>query len=430
MSEITTKLTWRHAALLGGLLTVSASGAIAQVGSETLACGEEREVQPGMISEGTYNRMNSAYELIGEEEYAEALEDLRKLADARLSDFERASVLQALGFVTSQLERYGDAVEYFEEAIRLDAMPNNTHFEMILQVAQLYNILEDYDRALEQLDFWFCVSTEEATKQANVWALKASLHAQKEEYQLAIDAIDEAIALREDPPENWYRMKLGMHLELEQYRPAIDTLEILVRMDPERKEYWIQMAGSYMELDESEKAMGALRLAYRKGLFEKGSEYSQLAGLLQEMGAPRQAAEVLEDGLAKGHVEATAQNWEIAAGAWYQAQEMDKALAAYERAGELSDSGKLDFQRASIMAADENWEGVLEAASRALDKGDLTDTQEGNSHLLIGMAQFNLDNLDAAEEAFNNAARYGRIRQAAQQWLNHIRQTRQRLASR
>ncbi|MFN2333010.1 MAG: tetratricopeptide repeat protein [Wenzhouxiangellaceae bacterium] len=257
----------------------------AQVG--TTACGEEREVEPGLMTEGTYRRLNEAVELMGEEKFNESVAELEKLRNSRLSDYEMATVHQYLGFLAAQRERYENAIEHFREAIRLDKMPNQTHFGMILQVAQFYNALERYDAALEQLDYWFCVSTEEARKQAEVWVLKASLHVQKDEYREALAAITEAISIAEDPPEAWFRLKLGMELELEQFRDAAETLKLLVRMDPDRKEYWIQLSGTYMELDNGAEAMAALRLAFRRGLLNRGTEFIQLAGLLQELKAPR-----------------------------------------------------------------------------------------------------------------------------------------------
>ena len=414
-----------------GLLLASLSPiAFAQTGSETLSCGEERDIDPGLMTEQTYNRMNEAFEMIGEEEYDAAYKELDNLRNARLSDFEKASVEQAMGFITAQREQYEAAIRHFSEAVRLNQLPNQTHFEMILQIAQIYNVLERYDEALEQLDFWFCVSTEEAKKVAEVWVLKASLHLQQDDFREALSAMNQAIDIAEKVPESWYRLKLGILLELEQYRLAVDVAKILIEVNPDRKEYWSQLSGIYMELDEDRNAMATLQLAYRRGLLDRGSEFTQLAGLLQQADAPRLAAEVMQDGLEKGVIERTASNWEMTAGAWYEARELDRSLEAYEQAGQLSDSGKIDFQRASIMTAEEDWEGTLAAATRALQKGDITESQEGTAHLLVGMAQFNLDNLDQAEQAFIRASNYGTLRAAAREWLNHIEQTRQRLASR
>jgi len=413
-----------------GLLLFSVSPVVfAQTGSETVSCGEERDIEPGLMTEQIYNRMNEAFELIGEEEYDAAYDELDNLRKARMSDFEKASVEQAMGFIAAQREQYGAAIRRFSEAVRLNKLPNQTHFEMILQIAQLHNALEQYDEALQQLEFWFCVSPEDAKNISEVWVLKASLHLQQDDYRQALSAIDQAIEIAEDVPETWYRSKLGILLELEEYRPAVDVAKTLIQMSPDRKEYWTQLSGIYMALNENQNAMAALQLAYRRGLLNRGSEYTQLAGLLQQMEAPRLAAEVMQDGLEKGHIEKTARNWEVTAGAWYQARELDKSLAAYAQAGEISDSGKIDFQRASIMTANENWEGALSAARRALEKGDLTDSQEATAELLTGMAHFNLNNLDQAEQAFIRAANYGTLRSAAREWLNHIEQTRQRLAS-
>lgn len=414
---------------LTALLSVGAANHAYAQAEATVTCGVEREVDPGLLSEPIYRRLNDIFEKFGEELFQEAYNDLDDMRDRRLSDYERASVQQAMGFAAAQQEDYPRAIGHFEEAIRINAMPNDQHFEMILQIAQLYNAIERYDQALEQLELWFCVSTEDAQKQAAVWLLKANLHMQRDEFRLALESIDTAIELREDPPESWYRVKLGMHMELEEWRPATDVLKILIRMNPDRKDYWIQLSGSYIELEDQAEAMAALRLAWRKGLLDRGSEYVQLAGLLQNMDSPRQAAEVLQDGLNKGLVEATSQNWEMTAGAWYEAREMENALAAYDRAGELSDSGKIDFQRASILTNREEWEAARDAATRAIEKGDLTDSQAGNAYILIGMANFNLGDYDTAEEAFNRAAGYGRLRQAAQEWINHINQTRQSIAS-
>ena len=411
---------------LGLLLSAASPVAFAQTGSETLSCGEEREVEPGLMSESTYNRLNEAAELIGEEAYSDAVSLLEDLRKSSLSDFEKATVEQYLGFLAAQREQYPDAIRHFSEALRINQLPNQTHFEMILQIAQLYNALERYDEALEQLEFWFCVSTEEAKKVAEVWVLKASLHLQQDDYREALASMNQAISIAENVPESWYRTKLGILLELEEYRLAVDVAKTLIEVNPDRKEYWSQLSGIYMELDESRNAMATLQLAYRRGLLDRGSEFTQLAGLLQQMEAPRLAAEVMQDGLEQGFVEPTANNWEMTAGAWYQARELERSLEAYEQAGQLSDSGKIDFQRASIMTAGENWEGALSAATRALQKGDLSESQEGNAHLLVGMAQFNLGNLDQAEQAFIRASNYGTLRTAAREWLNHIEQTRQR----
>jgi hypothetical protein len=45
------------------------------------------------------------------------------------------------------------------------------------------------------------------------------------------------------------------------------------------------------------------------------------------------------------------------------------------------------------------------------------------------MAHFNLDNLDSASADWGRAGRFERTRDAALQWMNHLREERRRRAS-
>jgi tetratricopeptide (TPR) repeat protein len=415
--------------ILSALLGLSGQ-ALAQNTVGGYECGVERDVSAGALTERTYNRLSDIYELIGEDEYGEAFPALQSLLERNTRDeFARATILQAMAFVRAQQEQYGEAIDYFRQSIDLNKLPNSQHFQMILQVAQLLYTMERYQESLDQLDIWFCVTPDDQEDKVNVWVMKASIHAQIEEYREAITAIDRALSLSDDPQEGWYQLKLGMHLELEEYEPAADVLQILLQMSPDKKTYWVQLASVYVQLERNRDSMAVLQLAYRKGLLDRQGEYMQLASLQQEFDFPRKAAEVLEAGLEQGVVESTRRNWEMAAGAWYSARELDKALVAYERAGAESTDGEIDLQRAFILSDQERWEEANEALTRAVDLGGLSDTQTGNAYLLLGTARYNLGDVDGALDAFNEALDYGRVETAAREWINHIQNERSRRAS-
>ncbi len=415
--------------LLSALFVVSGQ-AFGQTEVAGYQCGVEREVSAGALTERTYNRLSDIYEMIGEDNYAEAYPALESLLERnRTDEYASATILQAMAFVRAQQEQYEDAINFFKRAIDLNQLPNSQHYQMILQVAQLYYTIDRFNDALDQLDIWFCVTPDEQENKVDVWVMKASIHAQIEEFREAITAIERAIALSDEPKEQWYQLKLGMHFELEEYAAAADVLQILIRMNPEKKSYWVQLASVYVQLDRNRDSMAVLSLAYRKGLLDKQGEYMQLASLQQEFDFPRKAAEVLQDGLERGIVENTRRNWEMAGGAWYEAKELERALDAYERAGAQSTDGKIDLQRAFILTDQERWEEAVEALSRAVELGGLSDSQTGNAYLLLGTALYNTGDVDGALEAFNEATDYGRVETAAREWMNHIRNERSRRAS-
>jgi len=141
---------------------------------------------------------------------------------------------------------------------------------------------------------------------------------------------------------------------------------------------------------------------------------------------PFKAAEVLEKAIRDGVVEANKTHWTLVAETWYNAEELTRALAAFIEAGEVAEDGDIDLRRGFILVDLEQWSEALAALNEALDKGGLGERRTGEAHLLRGMAQFNLGNLDAASADWGRASRYEGTREAAQQWMNHLREERLR----
>jgi len=420
-------LTLLMMSLVGPALAQSGQRLLETQGSEAGVCGIERRVAGGALSASTYARMEDIYELIGEERYDEAYVELQPMLErVSRNEYELAVVLQTMANVRMAQEREEDALPLYARAIELDTMGNAQHFDMILVVANIHYSLDRFREALEQLDIWFCNVPSDQSNINDVWVMKASLHAQLDEFRESITAVDRAILLADEPKEQWYQLKFAMHVELDEYRNAIEALKVLIDMSPDKKNYWLQMSALYMELDEPAASKSTLALAYRRDLLDRSSEFLQLASLFQMQDSPRQAAEVMEDGIARGIVESTRRNWEMIGGAWYEARELEKALVAYENAGAVSDEGKIDLQRAFLLVDLERWQEARMAIRRALELGGLSEAQRGNAYLLLGISAINLDDEAQAQSAFNQASNYSRVRQAAREWITHLRNERGR----
>lgn len=392
------------------------------------SCDKNREVQARALTEASYKKLNTIYEDIGNELYTEAFEDLNKMLERSREDYERAIIHQAIGHVAASMERMDDALRNFRTALDLDVLPNNTHFQMLYQVAQLQIMAEKYQEGLRTLDEWFCVTPDEQITSA-AYVLKANAHAQLKQFPQGLQAIEAAIAKDENPKESWYQLKLAMHFELEQYPQAADTLEVMVSGWPDKKQYWSQLSSVYLKLKQDNRALSVLALAHRRNMLETESEHMQLANLYQYLEVPYKAAEVMEASIEAGKITANRKNWEQAANAWYQAQELDKALNAYNQAGQFSEDGKLHLRRAYILVDYERWEEARTALTAALDKGGLNERDVGNVYLLLGMAELRLKRYDAAGQAFTQARRYDRSRNAAREWLRQLEDERTRAES-
>ena len=293
------------------------------------------------------------------------------------------------------------------------------------QIAQLYYLKDRYDEALDKLALWMCKVAPEKID-APVYVLQASLYAQKEDWENVIPSIEKAIAMSEEPKESWYQMKLAAHFELEQFPKAAQTLETIIEKWPDKKTYWIQLSQIYYKLKMNDEALSVLALSYRRNMLDKETDIMYLSNLYSNSNVPYKAAKVLQKGIEDGIVEANKKNWTIVADNWFSAEEMEFALAAYEKAGEASADGEIDLRRAFILVDMERWSEAAAAVNSALDKGGFNDKKTGDAYVLQGMSEFNLGNYDKASTAWGRASKYPKAKKAAQQWLNHMREERAR----
>ena len=414
--------TLRHSLLLICLLALPAGSVLAQAD----ACGVDRNVQVRALDELTWKQLNRVYEQVGDEEFDSAYDELQKmLRRAGKDEYLQAVLYQAMAQVEWSRKNYDASLSYFEQAVQLDTLPDQTHFALMYQIAQLYFMKDRYDDALDALDLWFCkVPADSVTSHAYV--LKASINIQKEDYTAALEAIETAIAMDDDPKESWYQVKLAAHYELEQFPQAAETLELMIRRWPDKKTYWVQLAQIYYKLDQESRALAVMALAYRKNLLDSQGDLLFLSSLYANANVPYKAAEVLEKAIRDGVVDPTKSHWTLVAETWYNAEELTRSLAAFVEAGEVAQDGDIDLRRGFILVDLEQWSEALAALNEALDKGGLGDRRTGEAYLLRGMAQFNLDNLDAASADWGRASRYEDTRKAAQEWMNHLREERLR----
>lgn len=422
MNTLTKKL------LVVFLLTVAAVSFPCQLLAETSECGKKRGITSAALDEATWKKLNEIYEDVGEERYDLAYEKLNKIYEWVRDDYQQAVVAQALAQVEWARSNFDSSLVYFEAAVELDALPDLTHFSLMYQIAQLYYMKERYDEALDKLALWMCKVPEEKIT-AGSYILKASIYAQKKDWQSVITAVEVALTLSDDPGEGWYQLKLAAHFELEQYLSAAQTLEVMIQLWPDKKDYWIQLSQINFKLSKYDEALSVMALAYRRGMLESQSDIMYLSNLYANNDVPFKAAQVLQKGMQDGFVDSTTKHWTMTADAWYAAEEMERALFAYEQAGKKSDDGEIDLRRAYILVDMERWEQAAAAVTAALDKGGFNERKTGEAYVIQGMSEFNLGNYDKASTAWGRASKFPRARKSAQQWMNHMREERARKSS-
>lgn len=400
------------------LTTASLAVALCLGTAVAQSTAETRDPPAGVWkNEGNFKAVQKAWELVANEQYAEAATTFRELTEKIKDPYERSQAMFGLAQALVSQEKYDEALTVYERIINLDVLDNKNHYESMYQMAQLFYMRERYDDALRWIDRWL---NESGQVKPDAYTLKASIYAQRDQYRPALESIDTAIGLVDKPREDWYSLKMAMHYELKEFNKVREVLEILVRGWPQKKQYWVQLASINVTLKRDEDALAILALANRQDMLTTESDMMQLFSLYGYLEMPYEAASAMQEGIDKGLIDAGAKEYEQLGNAWYAAQELDEAIGALTKAGELSSDGKIDMQLAYILVAKEDWEAAKAATGNAIRKGGLSEANMGKMQELLGTSELNLGDYVAARKAFNAAMQYEKSRQAARQWLNHI----------
>jgi len=217
--------------------------------------------------------------------------------------------------------------------------------------------------------------------------------------------------------EQSYLLLRVLHYEAKEYQQVIDILEELIKLYP-KKQYWMQLASIYGEIDNQQKQLNVLELAYLQDFLTTENEILTLASLLLNNDLYIRAGKILSKGLDDGVITSSLDHWRLLAQAWTMAQENEKAIPALTKAAELSPDGKLDIMLAQTYINLNRWNEAVDTIRRALVKGGLDRPDQ--AQVMLGQALFELDRFDEARQAFQAAQADQRSRQLSAQWINYI----------
>jgi tetratricopeptide (TPR) repeat protein len=369
------------------------------------------------LSPQVYQRLSEVQELMGQGEYAAAEQRLnRLLPELAPRGYEKAVGLQMLALTQGARQRYRQAAQSLAASVALEVLPEDAQQQARYDLAQLYLAADMPAQAVPVIETWFQQAEQPA---AAAYFLLGTAYVQSKQYRKAISPLQRAIETAQSPDESWFQTLLATHYELADYQSCAKVLESMVRLFPER-DYWQQLAGVYLLLHRDERALTVLELAHRQQRLQREQDLLQLAQLYLAQDIPFKAAQLLDTAMQSGAVAASADNLELLAGAWAQARERSKAIAAYQRALRAGAKAQLGLYLAELYIEDEHWEQAAATVETLLKRGGLSDP--GDAWLLLGIARYESSAFDAARSAFNEAARYKDASAAARQWLEHLRQ--------
>lgn len=383
---------------------------------------EERKTkQVAAMSEQVYKKLTEAQEAIEAKQYNDGLEMLSELLQRRgLSAYEKAQVHNYFAYTYFTLERYKDAIRAYENVLKQEDIPEGLILNSTYTLAQLYFIEEDYNRAIELINEWFTMSAEPTI---NAYMLLGQAYYQLEKFKESLDPLKKAYALvksrGEEPRENLLLLLQAAYINLGDYKNLIVVLKEMVELYP-KSQYWLSIANAYSELKQLKKQMSIYEMLYENDALERGNQKLNLANLYLLHEVPYKAAKVLDKGINSGEIEDEVRNLRLLSQAWIQSQESEKSLGPLKKAADLTKDGELDVRLGQAYINLNRYEEAIDALKTGIKKGKIKRLDQ--AYVMLGMAEFELKNFSSAIKSFAQAARLAKDKsseRSAQQWRDY-----------
>ena len=139
---------------------------------------------------------------------------------------------------------------------------------------------------------------------------------------------------------------------------------------------------------------------------------------------PFKAALILEKEIATGRIDTSLEMLTMLVDSWILAQENDKAESVFIEIINLYNDENSRLRLGQLYIENENWNNANEILNVELESEDLTLKSKIN--LLLGIAQFNIENLAEAALSFEQALSDKATEEQARWWLDNIKRKKEK----
>lgn len=282
--------------------------------------------------------LNEGLNAVNNNDAATAQKDLQPIADSSDNPYAKAKALSGLALLKYNSGDTKGAIALQKQALDLNALPNDDYFPTLYALAQMYVADENYSAALTTIDQWMQQSGKQS---ADAYALKGNVLYRLEKYPEAVDAIKKAESMAAQPNETWDQILIASYFAMDKYDEAGKVAEAALAKDPNNGKLLMNVVQIYTNAQEYDKALPLLERARANGQITDETTYVNMAKLYYNIALDGKntkvnalkAAQVVEDGMSKGIIKSSSDNYKLEGDAYLLAGEIAKANTVYEKGG-------------------------------------------------------------------------------------------------
>ena len=292
------------------------------------------------------------------------------IANGSANAYDKALAAQIASQAALNTDDEAAAEGYLKQAVDANALGNNQHFQLMLQLAQLQLQKDDYTNGFATLDKYLA---ESKSKRPADFAFKGQYLYQADRFAECIPPLKQAIETStnpEDKVDNWTQILMVCYQEAGQLAEAVKVAEQLAAKTPTDKRAQMNLASIYLNAEQEAKAAAVLEKLRAAGLMTEEKDYRQLYLTYANMdGKEKDVIAVINEGLQKGVVKPDYQTYLALAQAYYYSEQIPQAIEAWQKAAPLSKDGETYLNLARVLWQEDRIPEAKVAARAALDKG-------------------------------------------------------------
>lgn len=330
------------------------------------ATREEPKAKGSSKAQGKLSKLFKAYEK--EDNDTETLtlaKDL--LAEPNANDYDKAMAAQLGAQAAYNLDDMATAKQLLRQAVDLNALDNNGHYQSMMMLAQLQLQDDEFEPGMANLDRYL---TETKSSRPEDLIMKGQALYQTEKFAEAIPVLEKAIAATPEPKDSWYSLLLASYNEAGQPEKAIKLAEQQAAKNPTDKKSQMNLVATYQQADQFDKAAAILEKLRAAGQLTDEKEYRQLYITYANMdGKEKDVISVVNEGLQKGLLKPDHQTYLALAQAYYYSEQIPQAIEAWQKAAPLAKDGETYLNLARVLWQEGRIPEAKTAAQAALNKG-------------------------------------------------------------
>ena len=332
--------------------------------------------------------------------------------------YARAMLLRDLAATAVAKKDYKEAQRLLQEAIKTGALSGPAAEMMKKDLAALTMATGDIKSQVPQLEA--LVKSGSATPEILV-ALGAA-YLENKRYKEAVPLLQKGIAATPKPDPTWRKALVAALIGAGQEGDAAKLLEQQLKGNSAQRDAWLQLAALYLKAGNKERAQATMEIASRLGYLTSAEDRLRLVTLTGQIGAPFEAGSVLQGWMQAGQLPKNAENQKLLAALWVRAREPKLALTVLDDLVGSRPSREVYEQMAQLHLEREDYQRAAQALAQALQMGG----KNGPLLMSLGMARYQLADIDGSLAAFREAAAFAPQKKLAGDWIGYLESGRAR----